>query len=136
MKNKKSAGLPVVGVSALLTIFAVLCLTVFTLLSVATVQADLRLARQARLSVTVYNVEEHKAHQILARLRAGEEVEGVERDANRYRFVRPVGSIHRQLAVEVELDGTDYRILQWQLQPTQEWANEEELPVWNGEKEG
>ena len=135
MQNKRSGRLPMVGVSTLLTIFAVLCLTVFALLSVATVQANLRQARSARLAVTVYHAAEANAQQILAHLRAGKEIEGVEREGNRYRFTRPVGSIHRQLAVEVELDGTDYRIIQWQLQPTGEWTNDEDLPVWDGDKE-
>ena len=135
MQDKRSDGLPVVGVSALLTTFAVLCLTVFALLAVSTVQADLRLAEAARASVTACYAADGTAQQILARLRAGEVVEGVERDANRYRFTCPAGGSYRQLAVEVELDGTDYRIVQWQVQPAGKWTNDEHLPVWNGDKE-
>ena len=135
MRNKSTAGLPAVGVSALLTTFAVLCLTVFALLCVSTVQADIRQAETARLAVTTYYAADAHAQQILARLRAGEQVEGVERDGNRYRFTRPVGDITRELAVEVELNGTDWRVIQWQLRPAGEWENDENLPVWNGDKE-
>ena len=44
MGNEKRALPPAVGGSSLLTVFAVLCLTVFALLSLATVQADARLS--------------------------------------------------------------------------------------------
>ena len=47
MENKKIS-FPGVGVSSLLTIFAVLCLTVFALLSLSTVQAQTRLAETSR----------------------------------------------------------------------------------------
>ena len=136
MRNKKSSGLPVVGVSALLTTFAVLCLTVFALLSVSTVQADLRIAQTSRLAVTNYYAADCQAQQILARLRAGETVDGVERDGNRCRYVCSIGGNEQQLAVEVVLDGTDYQIVQWQVRPTQPWTDDESIPVWDGEKEG
>ena len=135
MVHKKRVGLPAVGVCALLTAFAVLCLTVFSTLCVATVQADLRLAERAGSAVTAGYAVEAEAQRILARLRGGEEPEGVERDGNRYRFVCPVEGMGRQLTAEVELHGADYRILRWQLQPVGEWVGNENLPVWNGEEE-
>ena len=42
------------GISSVLVIFAVLCLTVFAVLSVSTVQAQLRLADSTRRAVTGY----------------------------------------------------------------------------------
>ena len=45
MKRKQSISIPAFGGSSLLVIFAVLCLTVFALLSLSTVQAEKRLAR-------------------------------------------------------------------------------------------
>jgi len=47
MKDKGLRGAPLVGVSSLLTIFAVLCLSVFALLSVTTAQAGGRLGGSA-----------------------------------------------------------------------------------------
>ena len=44
MARKQSFPIPAVGGSSLLVIFAVLCLTVFALLGLSTVQADIRLA--------------------------------------------------------------------------------------------
>ena len=44
MNDKQKVTLPAIGGSSLLVIFAVLCLTVFALLSLSTVQADNRLS--------------------------------------------------------------------------------------------
>lgn len=136
MRDKKTSGLPVVGVSSLLTAFAVLCLTVFALLSVATVQADLRLGGTVRQAVVDYYAADCSAQQILTRLRAGEQVAGVEWNADCCRFTCRVGGEERQLAVEVLLDGTDYEIMQWQVRSAGEWTSNESLPVWNGDEEG
>lgn len=68
-----------VGISSLLVIFAVLCLTVFALLSVSTVQAQLRLAESTRSAITGYYRADAEAEEILAKLRAGEISEGVEK---------------------------------------------------------
>ena len=46
MNNRKIAP-PMAGLSALLVIFAVLCLTVFAVLSLSTVRADRRLQEQS-----------------------------------------------------------------------------------------
>ena len=134
MKDRKATGLPVVGVSALLTIFAVLCLTVFALLSVATVRADLRLAEAARQAVTDYYAADSRAQRILAQLRRGGIIEGVEQEGDTFHFSCPVGQ-NQQLDVQVVLNGTDYEIVQWQVRPCEEWTGDESLPVWSGEKE-
>ena len=53
MKKERMA-VPAIGGSSLLVIFAVLCLTVFALLSVSTVNAHQRLAQNSRESVAGY----------------------------------------------------------------------------------
>lgn len=58
-----------VGGSSLLVIFAVLCLTVFALLSLNTVLADRRLAEASAKSVTAYYEADCRAEEIFARLR-------------------------------------------------------------------
>ena len=69
---------PMVGGSSLLVIFAVLCLTVFTLLSLSTVQADTRLSEASIQAVTDYYRADLQAEQIFAQLRAGQIPSGVE----------------------------------------------------------
>lgn len=81
MAERKKSGMapPALGGSSLLVAFAVLALTVFALLSLSTVKADVRLADASAKAVEDYYAADTKAQEILARLRAGETVEGVER---------------------------------------------------------
>ena len=71
---------PAVGGISLLVVFAVLCLTVFALLALTTVQADNRLADASAKAVTDYYAADCRAQEILARLRNGERPEGVEHE--------------------------------------------------------
>ena len=52
MKRESRNGVSAVGICSVLVIFAVLCLTVFAVLSVSTVQGHLRLADSSRSAVT------------------------------------------------------------------------------------
>ena len=112
--------------------FAVLCLTVFALLSLTTVRADVRLADASVQAVSDYYAADRAAQTILARLRGGEMPEGVtSMGGNLYAYSCPV-SDRQQLEVEVEVDGTAYRILRWQTVPTGEWESDDSLEVWDG----
>ena len=71
MREGKRAPTVVGGIS-LLVIFAVLCLTVFAVLSLAQGQADRRLAQNSWSAVTGYYRADCQAQEILSRLRAGE----------------------------------------------------------------
>ena len=64
--SKKRKGITLTGGSSLLVIFAVLCLTVFALLTLSTVKADLRLADAAVHSVMEYYSADCAAEEILA----------------------------------------------------------------------
>ncbi|MDE6259259.1 MAG: hypothetical protein K2M42_00085 [Oscillospiraceae bacterium] len=80
MAERKKEGMapPALGGSSLLVAFAVLALTVFALLSLSTVRADVRLADASAQAVADYYAADCAAQEILARLRNGEAVEGVE----------------------------------------------------------
>ncbi|MEI3141197.1 MAG: hypothetical protein V8S34_06355 [Lawsonibacter sp.] len=97
---------PVVGGSSLLVIFAVLCLTVFALLSLPTVQADRRLAQSSWPSaVTGYYQADCQAEEILSRLRAGERPEGVtEEGEGVFSYACPISDT-QTLEVRVRLAG-------------------------------
>ncbi len=129
---------PAVGGVSLLVAFAVLCLTVFALLSLTTVQADARLADASARAVEDYYAADCAAQEILARLRAGEtpaEVESHGYDSwhrgTRYTYTCPI-SDSQELDVEVLVDGEDYEILRWQAQYTGEWETVEGLDLWDG----
>ncbi|MBQ2785964.1 MAG: hypothetical protein IJF02_05625 [Oscillospiraceae bacterium] len=121
-----------VGISSLLVIFAVLCLTVFAILSVSTVQAQLRLAESTRRAVTGYYSADCCAENILAQLRAGEHPENVEKDGDTYTYACKISET-QVLAVRVEVSGAEYSVLQWQAISVADWNSEDRLPVWDGQ---
>lgn len=130
---------PAVGGSSLLTVFAVLALTVFALLSLSTVKADVRLADSAARAVTDYYAADCRAQEILARLRNGETPEDVELMAmpaegggTDYTYTVPISDT-QELQVEVLLDGAEYEILRWQAASSVEWAGSDAFIVWDGE---
>lgn len=134
---------PAVGGISLLVVFAVLCLTVFALLALTTVQADKRLADASAKAVTDYYAADCAAQEILARLRAGEQPEGVEildrLGSGLYtaRYAVPISDT-QELQVEVELTerwadyDRQYQVVRWQAVPTAEWEGDESLDVWDG----
>ena len=131
---------PPVGGASLLVVFAVLCLTVFALLSLSTVRANGRLSETSARAVADYYAADCAAQEILARLRNGEtplEATSHPEDswhdplAVRYTYEVPI-SDSQELQVEVLLDGEDYEILRWQAQYTGEWETVENLDLWDG----
>ena len=132
MELKKTVPLPTVGAASLLVIFSVLCLTVFSLLSIATVQADTRLQSHTRTAVVDYYEADALAEQLLAQIRAGTVPHGVIQEGNRYTYRCPL-SASQALEVIALVTGTDYEILRWQTVSTGEWTPDDRLPVWNGQ---
>lgn len=132
MKQTERVILPAVGGSSLLVIFAVLCLTIFALLGLSTVQADTRLSDASAEAIAAYYAADCQAETILSRLRSGEAVDGVEIDGNLYCYSCPVTET-RALFVTVELTDTGYTIYQWQMLPTIQWESDDSLVVWDGE---
>lgn len=128
---KKSA-FSAVGISSLLVIFAVLCLTVFALLSVSTVQAQQRLAEKSRAAVTGYYHADREAEEILARLRGGECPENVTQNGDVFTYTCRISDT-QALAVCVKVSGGAYTVLQWQTVSTVHWDAEDQLPVWSGQ---
>ena len=133
---------PAVGGISLLVAFAVLCLTVFALLSLTTVQADGRLADASAQAVEEYYDADCRAQEILARLRNGEtpvEVTSHLEDSwhdpgmTRYTYEVPISDT-QELQVEVLVDevGSGYSVQRWQAAPTGEWEIEESLELWDG----
>lgn len=128
---------PAVGGVSLLVVFAVLCLTVFALLSLATVQADSRLSEASARAVSDYYAADYEAQCILARLRAGERPEGVTYSGSGllYALYAVPISDTQELQVSVILQGIadrEYIIQQWKVASTQEWVADDGLDLWDG----
>ena len=132
MENKRISAPVMVGGSSLLVIFAVLCLTVFALLSISTARANRTLSDRTVQAVEGYYAADCRAEEILARLRGGEAVDGVERRGNVYSYICPI-SESQLLCVQVRLEGAEYTILRWQAISALRWEQDDSLHVWDGE---
>lgn len=122
---------PAVGGSSLLVIFIVLCLTVFAMLGLSSVQADGRLSQASAEAVSAYYSADCEAEAILAQLRQGILPEGVVKEGTQYRYECAVSETQK-LVVEAEVTGAEYRIIRWQIEPVVSWQNEDVLHVWDG----
>lgn len=125
---------PAVGGSSLLVIFAVLCLTIFALLSLSTVQADRRMAEASYQAVQGYYEADTEAELILANLRSGNLPDNVTKKDNLYSYTCQVSKT-QALEVEVQITEDSYRVLRWQLVSTTEWEADDGLDVWDGSME-
>ena len=131
MEKKSRFSPPMVGGSSLLVIFAVLTLTIFSLLTISTVQADSRLADAAAQAVSGYYEADTQAESILAQLRHGTVPDGVTESDGIYSYTCPISDT-QALAVSVSVDGADYTILRWQAVSSADWVVNDDLPVWDG----
>ena len=137
--KKRSFSPPTIGGSSLLVIFAVLCLTVFALLSLSTVQSDGRLSDKTLEATEGYYKADSRAEEILSSLRCGFIPEGVTESDMVTGFTGDVYSYSvaitdsQALEVDVIIKGSDYRILRWQTVSTTDWQADESLNVWSGD---
>ena len=122
---------PTIGGSSLIVTFAVLCLTVFSLLGLSTVRADQRLADVSANAVADYYEAELQAETILSELRSGNIPDGVSKNGDVYSYMCPVSDT-LSLQVEVRVENSDWEILCWRTVTTLEWTESDSLNVWNG----
>lgn len=143
MAKKESFAPPALGGSSLLVVFAVLALTVFALLSLSTVRADVRLGDAAARAVTGYYQADCQAQEILVRLRSGEtpvEVTSHMEDSwhdpwmVRYTYAVPISDT-QELQAEVLVNSADgsYSVLRWEAASVGELEFDNGLDVWDGE---
>lgn len=134
MKQKNSISIPAVGAGSLLAIFAVLCLTVFALMSLTTVQAEKRLADVSNHAVKAYYAADLQAEALFARLRAGEQPETISIQENQYTYQCAI-SDNQYLDVTLEKTDAGWRILRWQATARESTGKTDALPVWQGAAE-
>ncbi len=130
MKKKEADPLQIFGGTSLLMVFAVLCLTVFAMLSLSTVQAQKRLSDSSLETMTAYYKADLEAETLLARLRSGELPEQVKAENNRYSYRCSI-SEQQHLYVEVKEEKGKWTILRWQV-VAEPIAIDDSLPVWQG----
>ena len=131
MDKRRRFSFPVVGGTSLLVIFAVLCMTVFALLSLSTVLADGRLNQASVEAVSAYYTADTQAEEIFAKLRQGELPEEVTETNGLYTYSCPI-SENQALQVELQKTAAGWKVLRWQAVVTAEWE-EDTLNLWDGE---
>lgn len=130
MKQKAWIPIPATGGSSLLVIFAVLCLVMFSLLSLNTVLAENRLSRTHAQAAQDWYAADLRAQEIFARLRAGETVSGVEQRGTEYTYGVPI-SEHQTLRVTVNQNNDGWEVRSWQTIAHPQ-DGDTPLPVWQG----
>lgn len=111
---KKKHSFPTIfGSSSLLVIFAVLCLTVFCLLTLSTAQAELRLSKVSAKAAADYYKADAEAENIFAMIKSGDLPEGVSFDGNTYSYTCPIS---QTLNLYVEIASVDgkWEVICWQ----------------------
>lgn len=156
MEQRKPRGsLISTGTTSLVLIFVLLCLLTFSVLSLVSAQANLRLSRKSAQRTSDYYAAENAANDVLIRLcaamdrasGAGEEafyaavsqaaadVEGlVFSDSRHLSYQVPLGedqalSVALTLCYEPLPDGRHYRVDSWQTVSRYDWEAEEPLDV-------
>lgn len=138
-EEKQKFSPPMVGGSSLLVIFAILCLTIFALLSLSTVQADDRLAEAAAGSIEGYYEADTNAETILARLRQGDVPNVVKLTETETGVTAEYAcriSDTQTLYVTVSFNGMlgdDYDIVRWQAVSVATWQPNDGITVWDGQ---
>ncbi len=146
MTEKKREGFapPALGGSSLLVVFAVLALTVFALLSLSTVRADVRLGDATEKMVSSYYAADVKAQEILAKLRTGaplpEDVEFEttisdypDHSETIFSYAVPISDTQElQVEVLVKPDGS-YQVRRWQAAAVGDWTFDDSLDLWDGD---
>lgn len=133
MEKRDQFSPPAVGGSSLLVSFAVLCLTVFALLSLNSVLADQRQADAASDAVRAYYDADLQAQKVYARLRNGESVEGIREESGIYAYEIPI-SQRQILVVRLEKNSDVWSVCRWEAVPVDSELDEL-LDVWKGTEE-
>lgn len=134
-----------VGSASIMLIFAVLCLTVFALISLSVAENDKMLVDTEAKLVTEYYFADELAERVLAEILAADvvpgEILGVSVDtrwdwdltAEIAAFNCPISDV-KDLSVRVAI-GEDmaYSILEWKMVSTGEWIIDDSLNVWIGD---
>lgn len=127
MEQKTARNIINIGISSIIFLFIVLCLSVFALLSINSARQSYRSVMRNADAVTAYYAADSQAQQWLHQIRQ----DGTD-GAQTLKKDFPI-SDSRTLSVEV--DGTTLEVLSYQVINNEVLAIDDSLPVWQGEME-
>ena len=131
---KRSGG--VSGAVSLVMIFCVMCLAVFSVLTLATADRESKLSEMAARNAAEYYRADRDATAIVAALQNGSPIPAdldvdIIREGDTASFFLPMGE-SQGLDVAVSLGGGGCEILRWQTVYTGSWEPDEFLNFWDG----
>lgn len=110
--KKKNSSAPIVGGTSLITIFASICLIVFTLLTLSTVVASRNLAMASHDSVIAYYKADSEAEAIFSKLRVGEIPDCVKVEDEIYSYSCAISETQSIEVILTQADGK-WDIIKW-----------------------
>ena len=127
---KRSGG--VSGAVSLVMIFCVLCLVIFSMLTLATAEREYRLSEMTARNAEEYYRADYEATVIVAALRKGASPDAeIAWDGDTASFLLPMGE-SLGLEVAVSARGGRYEILRWHTVYTGVWEPDTFLDLWEG----
>ena len=130
-----------IGITSMTVILCVLCLTVFSVLSLSTALTERKLAEKRAVSVQNYYKAETEAVEIVNELQKKSENEedvfayankiGVVVKGNLFLFHKAIDD-GQDLSVVLQYKNR-FDILEWKVISTTDWTPDESLHVWDGE---
>ena len=130
-----------IGIVSMTVILCVLCLTVFSVLTLSTALSERNLSvKRAEAMKEYYKAETIAADLVNGLITSSDAAAFAEEnhikmrteEGNQiYHFVWPIDE-SQELSVELLLNET-WKITRWQVIPTADWTPDDSLPVWDGE---
>ena len=154
--RKKQSSFSSIGITSLVLIFVMLCLLTFSVLSLVTARADLRLSQKNAERTSAYYDAENRANDILLSViscieeykdspdasvfyqKLRERLDGhngilfTGADSLEYEVLldkEQLLSVSLEISYETYDDGSHYRILAWDTVSTHEWESDGSLPL-------
>lgn len=131
-----------IGGASLLLIFSVLCLTVFSLLTLSTVRREVVLTEKRKAAVEHYYAADAGAVEIASALLTAErggslppELGGIaiqHEGQGVYAYNYPIDS-RRAISVRLRIAGGTSTLLSWKTTDIADWTPDESLDVWEGD---
>ena len=131
-----------IGSATLVMLYAVLCLTIFSVMALVTANQEWKLAQKSADAVTAYYAADSRAAEVYNDLRAacsatldGVEIDGVtlSEQNNRLTYEVPVDEMQTLQVELVWSEQTGWEVSSWKVGQTGQWKADESLTVWNGE---
>ena len=134
MSKQRYIPMPI-GSASLLTIFAVLCLLTFSLLSLSTANVNKKLSDKSAEAIANYYNADFEAQQILSKMREPTYPDQVKKiGKNMYSYECKI-SDSKNLSVVVMVNGQTFNIRKWNVVSTIVWKADDSIEVWDGQIE-